>query len=226
MWYDAYDESTLTESGGIVSEWRDKSDSLWHLGQSVVTERPVTGTRKINGINALDFDDPDFMNKTSGINYFFSQFTFLAVATNDDNVNFKDYFKFYNSVTTDQIRCFRYFGDVMRLVTNTGDGDRSADSPAGLGTGVQLIGGYYDGVNVFSGLNAVYNTGDSESSSIDIDAISVGLNNYDGAIGELVIIPTDDLTNRQKLEGYLAWKWGLVSQLPSTHPYRFSPPTA
>ncbi len=31
-------------------------------------------------------------------------------------------------------------------------------------------------------------------------------------------------TQRQQIEGYLAWKWGLVSSLPSTHPYKLFPP--
>jgi hypothetical protein len=32
--------------------------------------------------------------------------------------------------------------------------------------------------------------------------------------------------NRQKLEGYLAWKWGMVPNLPVDHPYKTSPPMA
>jgi hypothetical protein len=32
------------------------------------------------------------------------------------------------------------------------------------------------------------------------------------------------LSQRQQVEGYLAWKWGLASSLPSTHPFKkFSP---
>ena len=34
-----------------------------------------------------------------------------------------------------------------------------------------------------------------------------------------------DLTELEKAEGYLAWKWGLVGNLPSNHPYKNSPPT-
>ena len=34
-----------------------------------------------------------------------------------------------------------------------------------------------------------------------------------------------DLTDLEKAEGYLAWKWGLVSSLPSGHPYKNNPPT-
>ena len=46
-------------------------------------------------------------------------------------------------------------------------------------------------------------------------------------VGELIIcdtaLSTDD---RQKLEGYLAWKWGLEANLPSGHPYKEAAPTA
>ena len=31
-------------------------------------------------------------------------------------------------------------------------------------------------------------------------------------------------TQRQNVEGYLAWKWGLPGQLPSSHPYKNAPP--
>jgi len=34
-----------------------------------------------------------------------------------------------------------------------------------------------------------------------------------------------DLTDLEKGEGYLAWKWGLVNLLPSGHPYKNNPPT-
>jgi len=33
-----------------------------------------------------------------------------------------------------------------------------------------------------------------------------------------------DISDIEKAEGYLAWKWGLVSLLPSGHPYKNSPP--
>ena len=33
-------------------------------------------------------------------------------------------------------------------------------------------------------------------------------------------------TQRQKIEGYLAWKWGLQSTLPAGHPFKTAAPTA
>lgn len=45
--------------------------------------------------------------------------------------------------------------------------------------------------------------------------------------GEFIIVNGNLTTaNRQNLEGYLAWKWGLQGSLPANHPYRFISPTA
>ena len=47
-----------------------------------------------------------------------------------------------------------------------------------------------------------------------------------GDVNEMIltsgILSTSD---RQKLEGYLAWKWGTVASLPSDHPYKNGEPT-
>jgi len=50
---------------------------------------------------------------------------------------------------------------------------------------------------------------------------------WDGDINEIVIVTGEVSTEtRQKIEGYLAWKWGLVANLPGGHPYKSAPPTA
>lgn len=50
---------------------------------------------------------------------------------------------------------------------------------------------------------------------------------FSGVFGEVIAtryaLPTAD---RQRIEGYLAWKWGLVASLPANHPYKLLPPTA
>lgn len=48
-----------------------------------------------------------------------------------------------------------------------------------------------------------------------------------GYIAEVVICDAAlSSTDREKVEGYLAWKWGLESNLPSGHPYENAAPTA
>lgn len=48
---------------------------------------------------------------------------------------------------------------------------------------------------------------------------------FGGDIGEIIIYPSNlTQTNREKTEGYLAWKWGLQASLPSGHPYKNAAP--
>ena len=44
--------------------------------------------------------------------------------------------------------------------------------------------------------------------------------NLSGKIGELIVLNSTDSDDRQKLEGYLAHKWGLTSNLPDSHPFK------
>jgi hypothetical protein len=46
----------------------------------------------------------------------------------------------------------------------------------------------------------------------------------DGFVGEVIVIESADTATRQKIEGYLAHKWGLQSNLPTDHPYKAAPP--
>ena len=48
---------------------------------------------------------------------------------------------------------------------------------------------------------------------------------WPGYLNELLLVPqTLTILQRQQLEGYLAWKWGLQGNLPSTHPFVAGPP--
>jgi hypothetical protein len=52
-----------------------------------------------------------------------------------------------------------------------------------------------------------------------------GLDRYDGLICEYVFYNRAlTLKERQQVEGYLAWKWGGVANLPANHPYKLFPP--
>ena len=48
----------------------------------------------------------------------------------------------------------------------------------------------------------------------------IGANYYAGTLKELIFVGSNVTTpQRQQLEGYLAWKWGLQANLPPGHPY-------
>ncbi len=76
------------------------------------------------------------------------------------------------------------------------------------------------------------NTGLLTSLNITSYAVAQNTNTADipngymeGYMGEVLYYNTTLTTLQiQQIEGYLAWKWGLVSQLPAAHPYKNFPP--
>lgn len=49
---------------------------------------------------------------------------------------------------------------------------------------------------------------------------NTSVNPYEGYVGEIIIYSGSlGTTDRQKIEGYLAWKWGIQTSLPTNHPY-------
>lgn len=65
-WYDAADVDTIVHSLGAVSQWKDKSPNQYHLSQGTGANQPVTASRKINTLNAIDFNgSSQYLRNTS-----------------------------------------------------------------------------------------------------------------------------------------------------------------
>ena len=59
----------------------------------------------------------------------------------------------------------------------------------------------------------------------DAPTLTYSGQNWNGNISEIIVYNQELTTNqRQQVEGYLAWKWGLQSSLINTHPYYSAPP--
>jgi len=59
LWLDAADSSTITESGGSVSQW-DNKGTLENFTQATSADQPTTGVSTLNGLNVIDFSDEFF----------------------------------------------------------------------------------------------------------------------------------------------------------------------
>ena len=78
-WFDASDTSTITESGGAVTQWADKSGNANNANAGT---SPVTGTRTVNGLNVIDFITNDYLEISATIGKP-SSFTVAAVFQSD-----------------------------------------------------------------------------------------------------------------------------------------------
>jgi hypothetical protein len=65
---------------------------------------------------------------------------------------------------------------------------------------------------------------DSDISSVNFGHNEVGQQSIRGFIGEIVVLSNFDDSDVEKVEGYLAHKWGLADNLPSSHPYKTETP--
>jgi hypothetical protein len=95
---------------------------------------------------------------------------------------------------------------------------------------------WFDGVNNYSTVQqgnstSIVSSGSSGNFAINNFAIATTPNTGDingplnGFISEVIVYKTTlTAVQRQVVEGYLSWKWGIQSNLPSTHPYFSAPP--
>lgn len=67
LWLDASDLSTITESGGAVSQWSDKSGNGNHATQGTGAAQPLTNANTMNGKNVITFDSTDDWLAANGV---------------------------------------------------------------------------------------------------------------------------------------------------------------
>jgi hypothetical protein len=228
LWYDASDASTITVATG-VSEWQDKSGNARHLTQATTSKQPTW-----NSVDAISADGSNDLLESGAFD--------LAAAMTS---NIAGIFVWVGRVSAGVVNLGLYeVGVAERLAfegTNRVDwpndsGGKLESWSATLSSSVYKIclvrklaaGGLsvrLDGTQVAS---------NSESNSFptarDFKMYVGGAPYGDGFsadmdVKEILLTNQSDLTTAETIEGYLAWKHGLVSALPSDHPYKSAAPT-
>ena len=227
IWLDAADLSSITLSGSNVTLWRDKSGNGRNAVPTTNAFQYATtfngsypsifgvstgGNGLIASIASFPLLNPStvfavFQN--TGLNSGTNSFPYLFNITSGGN---RAYAYAYNQTTTPGL---------MRISAGSG----SADSATNVNTTVSQVFSMQMGATstltyqngTLASTSAI--TGASLTSTITIGGFGT-TNAWTGHLCE-VIINTNTITTseRQQIEGYLAWKWGLQASLPSTHPY-------
>jgi hypothetical protein len=245
IWLDAADASSITIESGAISEWRDKSGNNRHMQQSSVTSRPVIAGAAYNGKNAVLFDGVnDRLDMVS---------TGLNLARNVTALTVFHVVEIFASSNNNQ-NIFRVSTNTMGGARNMAGTEsfgyrRLNSSPFTL-----VVYGFSPAIDTLTmtshitdygnGLAFVSRNGSSldqyatlidsgATSNTDSAGIWIGSNSnlytaftVHGRICEIITLRSVPTTiDRQKIEGYLAHKWGLVSSLPTEHPYKNDLPT-
>jgi hypothetical protein len=227
LWLDAADASTITQSSNLVSQWNDKSGNGRNATQASSTLRPLYSASRINGKPAIYSDGiDDLMEFGSAVCP--NNFTIIAVGQSNSTDNPKSFV--FNQFTT---------GGAGRTQASFVRNDNTALLQ--LGTTVNVSSAFTLNANQLCEWSRVAGTGTITVNATNTDTgaltdtIDSGNSSIFGrsfgetysqvTIGELVIVANGaSIDNRQKLEGYLAHKWGLTANLPADHPYKVNPP--
>jgi hypothetical protein len=85
VWLDASDTATITQSGGAVSQWTDKSANAYTFTQATAANKPSTGVDTQNGKNVLTYGQNDSLLSTAAA----STWTFLHTTVSTVFIAFK-----------------------------------------------------------------------------------------------------------------------------------------
>jgi hypothetical protein len=237
LWLDAADASTLTLNGSTVSQWADKSGNARNATQATASAQPTYNATLLGGKPALTFDGTsDFLLGTSNIglsgNPLFSIAGVFAMPNTTGSV-----FLSFGSVANASGYHFMSAGSGTNVWTGFGGGVQLGTATLNSPSSAYVFTAVRNAVNTANwtatqnGNLLTVTQGNSVSVTLVDGPLNlgrwVGGTNYaEMTAAEIVLVPTTlSTTDRQKLEGYLAWKWGLQANLPVGHPYKNNPPT-
>lgn len=232
LWMDPTDSTTLTLTGSSVSQWRDKSTTgaVFNnlFGPPSYSTTLINGLPGINLTNQCGFISASTHTLTnsltlamilvvkSGIDAWGSFFTHgnrdLDIALERNSIAAGTSLLHFQTANDNATGDIAYTIDQVELYLGT------------MTTGTSRFFERFGGRTTTSVTATNSSTIVVGSKSIRIGR-SDGNENCDSLIGEIVyynrVLSTFE---RQELEGYLTWKWGLQASLPSTHPYaKFRP---
>jgi len=230
-WWDVSDNSTITEVGGIVTQIDDKSgNNIDLIANSVTTDNHTLLTAALNGLDVVDLDGDDRYNATSFL-LSSGNVSFIMVCKIDVIDNSLDSILSMTGTSSFQ---YQSASSTNFLASLTGPDSITSSTSTDYKGAYRIFNALFDlsGSTQYSFVDgtqegsSAYTTQLSNSTSLRVFT-NRGQSAYPaGQIAEILVVPDASVATRQKLEGYLAHKWGLTANLPNGHPYKASQPTA
>jgi hypothetical protein len=237
LWLDAADSSTITIGTG-VSNWADKSGKGNHGTQATTSYQPAVSSALVNGLDIVSFaGDGDCINLPTGFLSGTTELTIFIVRAGIREYNkalfgpadsYTNGLVLYNeNLTCDNAVRANYTAsggaDIGQTAENIIWSNDGAQAITSLTANLEETKAWKNGVLALEGggitaldYSGIYTLGRYYASTYTSDQ----------EVAEFIIIKGSVSTEeRQQIEGYLAWKWGLEANLPSGHPYEFEAPT-
>jgi hypothetical protein len=239
LWLDAADQSTLTLSGSNVTAWREKSLSATPLTLSTGSGGSTIRTT-YNGLPVVQLSNSCFVD--ASYSYPLATRSIFFVLAETAHSDWRGLLTFANGALPDfadrstyAITSTNTVGSNVQFAQNIESGGFVYNYNASNGVKDVPFQLYEDvtsntAVTLFIAGSNVYS---SNTSVAPLTSTGFTLGGRDAGPSPGAIVVAEVLlysnalttTQRQQVEGYLARKWGLLSNLPATHLYKRIPLT-
>ncbi len=237
-WLDGADSNSMTFSGTNITQWNDKSgngNNAASIVSALSVSTPTYNGTSLNGRTTVSFgnsNDALRINNNFNMTQFPSLCYFIVIrpASSQQNATNAGILSTDNSGQYGRSLGFgsgnwqvEYYNNFQNITAYTANAwaITSLQFNSTTSTTLAVNGTTYAGTasatkDNTNGLHiGTYNNG---------DGTGYNLYNANFDTAEILIYGVNLSTaERQTIEGYLAWKWGLQSNLPGTHPYRYVP---
>ena len=230
-WYKA--DSISGSDGASVGTWSDSSGNGHTAAQLTSARQPTLQTNELNSQSVVRFDGTNDIlsdGDISALDVGTGDIWMAAVFKSTDDSGAQFFFEkgttaFGLMTTAAGELQFRMGGTTNIPLQSAGNWSRTAFVIATASRVSGTCSGFVNGTA--STTTGTTNTGSiSNSDVLDLGAAAVGGQAMTGDIAEIMVGgATLDTNQRQKIEGYLAHKYGLSDNLPSDHPYKSGKPT-
>ena len=227
LWLDAADASTITGTT-TVTEWRDKSGNSRHLGVGAGTTSYSSNAIQLNSSymfvdSLVDLSKHSVFIVVKGTGQF-NKTVFNAKPLFNVSWNSLDAFGFY--LYTSNAAAF--FANTVNDADVTLNANTTITQLYSCQTNETSSSGWVNGVSQTVRTLSATRTTTARGFAIGAEYYS-NMHNNSGAIAsiyEIVVFNSALSTNdRQQVESYLAYKWGIQSTLPADHAYKTAPPS-
>lgn len=228
LWLDAADEDTIALNSGNVSQWDDKSGNGRHVSQGDSSYQPPYNTS--GSISFVDFSGVDYLTGSFPALGSSRRSAFVVVKSNSTSGE-NWILNIGSDVATDPGAAWCVTNEVALRVSG---GNRVWSDSS---TNMRILGVDSGGTATADALCWINGEMQTSTSTANRTYVTTGgiiigawlggsAGDYlDGHIYEVILVEGEtSSSNRQKIEGYLAHKWGLVDNLPSDHPYKNEAP--
>jgi hypothetical protein len=229
LWLDAADSSTITLSGSNITQWRDKSSNAFTVSSNASYTTAAVGRASFNNLPVVSFSVNSQMNVTMAIPNSSSRSLFYVVRASSSGSGL---IMPVNCLSTNGVQT--YFGPSatstgFQALDMTGIDSTCAFTYTGGSTldTIFMMGAVANTAGTINGNTQTLTRSASPNFLTTSATYTISNGSYTRAwdLGEMLLFNVNLSTaQRQQVEGYLAWKWGLNSQLPSNHPYKNFPP--